>query len=248
MFFKKLLLTLIFILLVPLSFSPAALAAPKGSGVQVFAAIGWEGRVVPGKNAPAAVRLKNNTAHNLNGTVEVVNYYQHIPPLPPGSPPGAKPAGPTKYYPVSSFGEHLFLPAGGEKKVIFWFPLEGTANYVTVRFRTEKEVVASVKVKFSTFAVNQPLPLAVAGFGKGASDHAGRRSPGPAYHKINPGTFSGCGRGTGCFWGYSAYGGSRAKLNGRAAPGISRLDCYGRGTFNAGRGIRNKQNLNGSSP
>lgn len=153
-------------MLIPLSFSPAVLAAPKDSGVQVFAAIGWEGRVVPGKNAPAVVRLKNNTAHNLNGTVEVINYYQHIPPLPPGSPPGTKPAGPTKYYPVSSFGEHLFLPAGGEKKVIFWFPLEGTANYVTVRFRTEKEVVASVKVKFSTFAVNEPLPLAVGVLGQ----------------------------------------------------------------------------------
>ncbi|GAB6275278.1 MAG: hypothetical protein STSR0004_21430 [Peptococcaceae bacterium] len=166
MFFKKPLLALIFSLLVPLFFSAVALATPKDSGVQVFAEIGWEGRVVPGKNAPAVVRLKNNTTRNLNGTVEVINYYQHIPPPPPGSPPGAKPAGPTKYYPVSSFGEHLFLPAGGEKKVIFWFPLEGTANYVTVCFRTEKEVMASVKVKFSTFAVNEPSPLAVGVLGQ----------------------------------------------------------------------------------
>jgi hypothetical protein len=140
--------------------------AAQNSPVRLSAEVGWEGRGVSGKTIPAVVRLKNTTQKDLSGVVEVINYYKYIPPLPPGSPPGAKPVGPARYYPVSSFGERVSLPAGSEKRVILWFPLEGYGDQLVVRFSASGEVLGTIKTKLPISGTGGPLPLALGVFGK----------------------------------------------------------------------------------
>ncbi|MEW6276831.1 MAG: hypothetical protein AB1556_17190 [Bacillota bacterium] len=153
-----------------LAFPCGVFAAPEGADppVQITAEIGWGGQGVPGRTAPAVIHLKNTTADDLRGVTEVVNYHRYVPPPPPGSPPGPQPSGPARYYPVSSFGERVFLPAGGEKKVTLWFPLEGATNHLIVRFRTGEKTLARVEAKLAmtSAGVSGPLPMAVGVFGE----------------------------------------------------------------------------------
>lgn len=153
-----------------LAFPCGVFAAPEGadSPVQITAEIGWDGQGVPGRTAPAVIRLKNTTGNDLQGIVEVVNYYRYIPPPPPGSPPGSQPSGPSRYYPVSSFGERVVLPAGGEKKVTLWFSLQGATDHLIVRFRTGEKTLASVEAKLAmtSTGVSGPLPMAVGVLGQ----------------------------------------------------------------------------------
>ena len=158
-FFKKrmfFLPVIIFVFLPVFLFSSPSISAPGPesavSPVQISAEIGWEGQGVPGRTAPAVIHLKNTTSGDLRGVVEAINYFRYIPPPPPGSPPGAAPAGPAVDYPVSAFGEQVTLPAGGEKKVILWLPLQGSADYLAVRFRSGEKVLAGMEAKMPLVA------------------------------------------------------------------------------------------------
>jgi len=152
----------------PAEEDPAGTNSGTGPAVQITAEIGWNGQGVPGRTAPAVIRLKNTTGNDLQGIVEVVNYYRYIPPPPPGSPPGWQPPGPARYYPVSSFGERVSLPAGGEKKVTLWFPLQGATDHLIVRFRQGEKTLASVEAKLAmtSAGVSGPLPMAVGVLGQ----------------------------------------------------------------------------------
>ena len=156
------------VLAAPAEEDPAGINPGSYLAVQITAEIGWDGQGVPERTAPAVIRLKNTTENDLQGIVEVVNYFRYIPPPPPGSPPGWQPPGPGRYYPVSSFGEQVTLPAGGEKKVTLWFPLQGAIDYLIVRFRTGEKTLASVETKLAmtSAGVSGPLPMAVGVLGQ----------------------------------------------------------------------------------
>ncbi|MBC7324776.1 MAG: hypothetical protein H5T99_05630, partial [Moorella sp. (in: Bacteria)] len=61
-------------------------AAPADQGVSIKADVGWQGRGVPGRTAPAVVDLYNPGSADLEGVVEVVTYHKQTFPPPPGSP------------------------------------------------------------------------------------------------------------------------------------------------------------------
>ncbi|KJS73360.1 MAG: hypothetical protein JL56_11280 [Desulfotomaculum sp. BICA1-6] len=146
-------LLLCFIVVLP----PAA--AENDGSVQIEAELGWQGWGAAGRHAPAVVVLKNTGSKDLNGVIEALNYIRFTPPPPPGSPPGA--TQPARDIPMHGYGERVSLPAGGEKKITLWFPVNGPGSRVDFIFRAGKNELARISTKMPGAAVTGPMPLAV---------------------------------------------------------------------------------------
>ena len=137
---------------------PTAAAENEGP-VQVEAELGWQGWGAAGRHAPAVVVLKNTGPKDLNGVIEALSYTRFTPPPPPGSPPGA--TQPARDIPMHGYGERVSLPAGGEKKITLWFPVNGPGSRVDFIFSAGKNELARISTKMPGVAVTGPMPLAV---------------------------------------------------------------------------------------
>lgn len=134
-------------------------AAENDGPVQIEAELGWQGWGAAGRHAPAVVVIKNTGPKDLNGVIEALNYYRFTPPPPPGLPPGA--TQPARDIPMHGYGEKISLPAGGEKKVTLWFPVQGPGTRVDFIFREGNNELARISTKMPGAAVTGPMPLAV---------------------------------------------------------------------------------------
>ncbi|MDN5344171.1 MAG: hypothetical protein PWQ18_282 [Clostridia bacterium] len=144
----------------------AAAAAPAGQQqVDIQAAVGWEGRGVPGRTVPAVVDLHNPGNTDLEGVVEVVTYHKQTFPPPPGAPPGTPSVRPPLYSPAAAYGEALVLPAGGSKQVILWFPLI-SPDKLTFRFRAGEEILGSMETQLTTPPLSGPVMQAIGVLGQ----------------------------------------------------------------------------------
>ncbi|MDN5348241.1 MAG: hypothetical protein PWP65_1805 [Clostridia bacterium] len=142
----------------------AGTSAPKAPGgdtpqVELQVEVGWEGKGVTWRTTPAVIKLKNNGTSDLSGVVEVVNYNKFIPP-PPGMPSGQASSLPPLFYPAAAFGERLSLPAGSEKQVILWFPLQSPERML-FRFRSGDKVLGSTLASLNLPAPVGPQPQAI---------------------------------------------------------------------------------------
>gem|GEM_PF-1192567 len=151
-------LALAALLLCCLTAAPA-IAAENDSPVQIEAELGWQGWAAAGRYAPAVVVLKNTGTEDLNGIIEALNYYRYTMPAPAGSPSVA--AQPARDIPMHGYGERVSLPAGGEKKLTLWNPVNGPGSRVDFIFRSGDRELARINAKFPGTVVSGPTPLAV---------------------------------------------------------------------------------------
>jgi hypothetical protein len=142
---------------------PGEVTAAPDKPVQIKAELGWQGKVVPGRYAPAVVHLKNTGGSDLSGVIEAINYQNFTPPPPPGAPGTRQP---TRYFPFAAFGERVSLPAGGEKKIILWFPVNGPGERVDFVFRSGDRELARTTQKVPGAALNGPVPGAAGVLGE----------------------------------------------------------------------------------
>ncbi len=143
---------------------PAAGAAENEEPVEIVVQLGWDGWSASGRYTPAVITLKNTSNKDLKGIVEAVNYYRYTPPPPPGSPPGTVP--PARDIPWAGFGEKVSLPAGAEKKITLWFPVQGPGSRVDIVFRDGDRELARINNKMPGSTVTGPTPLAVGVLGE----------------------------------------------------------------------------------
>lgn len=141
-----------------------AWAKPDDSPVQIKVELGWQGKVVPGRYAPAVVNMKNTGKNDLSGTIETISYQSYTLPAQPGATPGTKQ--PSKYFPSSAYGEMVSLPAGAEKTVMLWFPADGPNSRTDFVFKAGSQEVARVSQKSTAAVVNGPMPGAVGVLGQ----------------------------------------------------------------------------------
>lgn len=95
---------------------------------------GWDGQVVPGTWAPVRVRLRGGET-DLQVVVEAVLQAEWQTPQS------------TTRYPVGSYGREEALPAGVEKDVVLWVPVEGPSG-AEVQVRAGDQVLARKAVDF----------------------------------------------------------------------------------------------------
>jgi hypothetical protein len=120
---------------------PGAALAEPDKPVRIEAELGWDGQGEPGRYAPAVVHLKNTGGRDLSGVLEAINYYKFTYPVPPGSAPGKNK---TSFFPSAAYGERVSLPAGGEKKVILWFPMNARGGRTDFVFRSGDRELARI--------------------------------------------------------------------------------------------------------
>ncbi|WP_027364826.1 hypothetical protein [Desulfotruncus alcoholivorax] len=142
----------------------SAWAKPDDSPVQIKVELGWQGKVVPGRYAPAVVKMKNTGKRDLAGTIEAINYQVYMLPPQPGAAPGTKQL--SKFFPSSAYGAMVSLPAGAEKTVTLWFPADGSGGRTDFVFKSGSKEVARVSEKSKAAVINGPMPGAVGVLGQ----------------------------------------------------------------------------------